>query len=121
MHHFDDRPHMTRLITLPVVRRSGAILAPTLLLASGLVAGPAAAVAPNAPTDVIATAHDVGAHVAWSAPSDGGSPITAYTVTSSPGARTCTDMTAALSCDVTGLTNGTPYTFTVTATNADGT
>ncbi len=34
--------------------------------------------------------------------------------------RTCT-ATAVLSCTVSGLTNGTAYTFTVTATNSAGT
>ena len=45
-------------------------------------------------------------------------PVTGYTVKSSPAGLTCT--TATLSCTVAGLTNGTPYTFTVIATNAVG-
>ena len=58
--------------------------------------------------------------VSWNAPaSNGGAAITAYTATSSPGAFTCT--TATTNCTVTGLTNGTSYTFTVTATNPAGT
>lgn len=50
--------------------------------------------------------------------SNGGSPIVSYTVTSSPGGITATGS----SCPVlvTGLTAGSPYTFTVTATNAAG-
>lgn len=54
----------------------------------------------------------------WHAPaSDGGAAITDYTVTSDPGGKTCTS-SGALACTVTGLTNGTPYTFSVTAKNA---
>jgi hypothetical protein len=49
---------------------------------------------------------------------DGGSAITSFTVTSSPGARTATGAGSPLI--VSGLTNGTPYTFTVIATNANG-
>jgi hypothetical protein len=52
--------------------------------------------------------------------SDGGFPITDYTVTASPGGATCST-TGALSCTVGGLTNGEAYTFTVTAANAIGT
>ena len=60
--------------------------------------------------------------VTWSKPDDGGSTITGYTVTSSPDGQTCSTSDAdALTCDVTGLTNGTAYTFTVTATNDVGT
>ena len=74
---------------------------------------------PGAPTSVTATAGDTQASVSWSAPSStGGSVITSYTATASPGGAVCT--TASTSCTVTGLSNGTNYTFTVTATNAAG-
>jgi hypothetical protein len=64
---------------------------------------------------------DASVAVSWTAPtSDGGAPITAYTVTASPGGATCST-SGALSCTVTGLTNGTAYTFTVRATNSIGT
>jgi hypothetical protein len=73
---------------------------------------------PDAPTGVSATSGgDATSTISWIAPSDGGSAITLYTATSNAG-QTCS--TATTSCSVTGLTNGTPYTFTVTATNAIG-
>jgi hypothetical protein len=76
---------------------------------------------PSAPVGVTATAGNVQATVTWSAPtSNGSSVITGYSVTSSPGGVTCTT-TGALTCIVTGLTNGTPYKFSVTATNVAGT
>ena len=76
-----------------------------------------AATVPSAPQFVTATRGDRQVVVSWSAPaSNGGSSITGYTVRRSG----CTT-TGALSCTVTGLTNGTTYTFTVTATNAIGT
>jgi len=75
---------------------------------------------------VSATAGDGSATVSWTAPIDGGSPITTYTVTPFIGAtaqttKTVTGTPPGTSTTVTGLTNGTPYTFTVTATNAIGT
>ncbi len=78
---------------------------------------------PGAPTSVSATiAADERSVVSWTAPaSTGGAAITGYTVTSSPDGRTCAWTTGPLSCTVTGLTNGTSYTFSVTATNISGT
>lgn len=78
-------------------------------------------VPPPAPTGVGAVAGDAQATVSWSAPAlTGGSPVTGYRVTATPGGRTC-DTAGALSCTVDGLTNGTPHTFNVRAINARGT
>lgn len=77
---------------------------------------------PGAPTNVAATAGDASAQVTWSAPSsNGGASITSYTVTSSPGGLTASTGGSGRSATVTGLTNGTSYTFTVRATNSAGT
>ena len=79
------------------------------------------ATVPGAPTGVSASAGNAQAGVTWSAPSsDGGSAIGGYTATATPGGQTCTT-TGTLSCTLSGLTNGTSYTFTVTATNGIGT
>jgi hypothetical protein len=76
---------------------------------------------PGAPVIGTATPGNASAHVTWSAPSDtGGVPITGYTVTSSPGGITKSVDGTTLATDVTGLTNGTSYTFAVVATNSAG-
>ena len=78
---------------------------------------------PGAPTIRTATRGNGQATVAFTAPaSDGGSAITSYTATSTPGNFTGTVSQAGSgSITVTGLTNGTAYTFKVKATNAIGT
>jgi hypothetical protein len=82
--------------------------------------------APLAPTNVAATAGDSSAQLSWTAPDDGGSAITSYTVTpylsgQAKPAVTVTGSPVPTSVTVGGLTNGGAYTFTVTATNAIGT
>lgn len=79
---------------------------------------------PGAATTVTATAGDATAAVSWNAPtSTGASAITAYAVWCSEngGAYSkCASSTTA-SAEITGLTNGSDYTFTVSTTNSDGT
>ncbi|MCP3063798.1 FG-GAP-like repeat-containing protein [Myxococcus sp. K38C18041901] len=74
---------------------------------------------PGAPTDVQALAGVRSAQVSWTAPSsNGGSAIVKYTVTCSGGVTTTT--TGATNVVVSGLVDGTRYTFQVRATNAVG-
>lgn len=102
------------VLTLTVVTLSGVALAT-----------PAYAKAPRMkkpghPTAVVALPVEQGAAVSWTAPrSDGGSPITGYTVTAMPGAATCTT-SGALSCTVSGLTDGQVYFIRVRSSNSIG-
>ncbi len=72
---------------------------------------------PGAPTSVSATAGDAQATITFTAPTFTGIPpgVTGYLATSSPGGLTATGAASPLT--VTGLTNGTAYTFNVQATN----
>ncbi len=72
----------------------------------------------GAPTIGTATAGALSASVAFTAPTYTGSGITGYTATSSPGGFTGTGASSPVT--VSGLTAGTSYTFTVTATTAAG-
>ncbi|MFC8500921.1 glycoside hydrolase domain-containing protein [Pedococcus sp. NPDC057267] len=78
------------------------------------------ATAPGASVGVTATAGDATATVSWGAAPSNGSPITSYTVQAVPGGASVTVPGTATSAAFSGLTNGTAYTFTVTATNAVG-
>ncbi|MBV5280401.1 MAG: fibronectin type III domain-containing protein, partial [Actinobacteria bacterium] len=87
------------------------------------IGGAASGITPGAPTIGTATAGTAQATVAFTAPiSNGGSAITSYTATSSPGGFAGTlSQAGSGTITVTGLTNGTAYTFTVTATTVSGT
>ena len=75
---------------------------------------------PGAPTSVTATAGNTSATVSFTAPSFTGVPpgITGYKAVSTPGSVTVTGASSPLT--VSGLTNGTSYTFAVQALNAIG-
>ncbi len=77
---------------------------------------------PDAPTIGTAVAGNTQASVPFTAPSNnGGSVITSYTATSTPGSFTgVLSQAGSGTIVVTGLINGTPYTFTVHATSAIG-
>ena len=76
---------------------------------------------PSEPAGVVAIAGDARADVSWRAPVDPGSyPVTEYEAMSSPGSRTCTVVAPALTCQISGLGNGVPYTFRVRARNEAG-
>ena len=76
---------------------------------------------PGAPTAVAVEIGDGSANVTWSAPEWSGSfPVTNFEISATPGGKSCLVQAPALSCQVTGLTNGMPYTFAVRALNGAG-
>jgi hypothetical protein len=83
--------------------------------------GPCTGAVPSAPQNVAAVAERESAAVSWSAPlSSGGSAITGYTVTASPGGARCTWSAGPLACTLDGLAGGAPVTVTVVAGNDGG-
>lgn len=90
-----------------------------------VVSTSSAPVAPTTPAAPTAVRGNTTAAVSWVAPSNGGAPITAYELQySADSGSTWTSWSNSLtgtSATVTGLTNGTAYTFKVSATNSVGT
>jgi hypothetical protein len=79
---------------------------------------------PEPPSRVAAAAGNGFAYVTWCPPvAEGEQPVRSYTVTASNGAATNISSDEFWNIGyvkLQGLANGTPYTFTVTATNANG-
>ena len=108
---------------------------------TGAASAPSNSVTPStvrmSPTNVVASGDDQTATVTWTPGFNEGSTTTSYTVTATDTSASPNDPTTAArpaptwssnpevdSCTFTSpnlLTNGDSYTFTVTATNADGT
>jgi hypothetical protein len=75
---------------------------------------------PAAPGGVTGIAYHEAAKVSWMPPTTSPDrPIIHGTVTASPGGQQCS--AAGTSCVITGLSDGTPYTFTATASTMVGT
>ncbi len=108
------------LISIVAVLGGSAFGAPAALGATATV--------PAAPAGLTATPGNATVVLAWSAPADGGSPITGYNLyegTSSGGENYAAPVNGktlitATSTTVTGLTNSKAYYFTVKAVNAVG-
>jgi hypothetical protein len=100
--------------TFTVVATNGAGKSPTSEASPAVIPG-----TPSTPTAAAAVAGKLRATVSWSAPaSPGVSPITGYTVISSPFGQSCS--TTQLTCTIDGLTDGTRYSFRVYPQNAQG-
>lgn len=78
------------------------------------------ATVPASPVITSIAAGSERAWIDWTAPATGGSPITGYTVSTNPVGGSCSPGTAT-ECILTGLTDNSTYSVTVTATNDMGT
>ena len=117
--------HLGGRATRKMIGRVGTLTLVIVTLSALATVAPAYAKAPKVhkphnPSGVVALPVEEGAAVSWTAPqNDGGSPITGYTAKATPGSATCTT-SGALSCTITGLTDGHRYFIRVSASNSSG-
>lgn len=121
---YDNGPWDTELayfgaLAPKATERLGVAVNEPAATSQGNLVGPATptVVAPGAPGKPTVTAGDARVSLSWTAPTTG-DPVTSYTVVSTPAGATCVVTGTTAVC--TGLTNGTSYTFKVTATNDGG-
>lgn len=100
-------------------RNSADLVSPDATVTATPTYPPATGV-PGAPTAVAATAGNASAVVSWTAPATTNGTITGYDVIDQTGAVRAQVIGTAVSTTVSGLTNGTAYTFRVVAKNANG-
>lgn len=105
---------------------AGRALALALPLLSVGWVSTASAATPDAPTDLAATPGNGSVDLTWTAPFDGGSPITDYVIEYKLSSdfvwlNFADGTSIATSVTVTGLNNGSSYDFRVSAVNGDGT
>ena len=96
------------------VTNNGGLTNPSAITYTSAVVG----TVPGAPTIGVATAGTGSASIAFTAGTAGNSATTGYTATATPGGVTFTGVASPITAS--GLTAGTPYTFTVHATNSTG-
>ncbi|WP_313588412.1 fibronectin type III domain-containing protein, partial [Aquidulcibacter sp.] len=122
---------------MPSVKSSPALVSFLVLLSLGALAGCGGGGAtgdtgsavgavtltvPGSPTLVALDPSNTSIKVHYSAPTaTGGSAITSYTASCAAGGATRTGIGTTSPIDVTGLSNGTAYSCSITATNATGT
>jgi len=105
----------------PVDRsRFNGTLADLTTFADGAHAATLAVQTPAAPTGTYASLSGTSATVSWMPADNGGSPISSYVVTATPGGATATVSGASHVATVSGLQPGTSYRFSVSARNAAG-
>ena len=107
----------TNSTAVVVIRRMVSRLVAIAGLALWTIAIPVVIGPPGAPGAPVAIAGEASATVYWSAPSGA---VSNYAVTASPGGANATVGGSTLSAVVSGLSDGTSYTFTVTASNGSG-
>jgi hypothetical protein len=105
-------PHVVYVVANNVVGTS--VASPEVVATPGRVS--------DAVTGVTAVSGVGSLTVSWTEPfDDGGSPITGFAVTLTPGGKTCKVEADATSCEITGLAAGSSYSAKVVAINGVGT